>query len=461
MGDVNGLQTKSKNTLSRIFGIGQLLKIGRRLSLIAMVNYLVLSLGASLAFAAEEQSTATPPPTTTAKAAILIEATTGQVLYAFNENELRDPASMVKMMTEYLVLESIANGQTSWDTEVTISEYAAGMIGSGVRLAVGHRYTVKDLFRQMSIYSSNYATVALAEHVGGGTEDAFVRMMNDKAREFGLSNGAIFVNSTGLPKSLTGKYTTSIEGESLFTAHDSAIIAQRLILDYPEVLEFTQIPRAHLVESNPNSELMDNWNRMLESWKGTGTLFESWAYDGADGLKTGHTDDAGWCFTGTAERDGLRLISVVMGTGNERERFDETKKLLDYGFNNFEKKTILPAKSSIDAMPEIEVSKGVETKVPVTTETGVVLLVKKGTTVEQFEISAAPLDKNERIAPLQKGDVLGTATLKYTGTDQAIADIQVNLVAAEDVEKAGWLRLFFRAIKDFFVDLFNSIKNLF
>lgn len=395
------------------------------------------------------------------QAAYLIEAETGQVIYAYNDDVLRQPASMVKMMTEYLVLEHVHSGKMSWDNVVTISEYAAAIPGSGGLLAQGHQYTVKDLFRQMSIYSANDATVALAEQVAG-TEEQFVALMNDKAREFGLSEGAYFTNATGLNKEDTGKYTPNVPGESLFTASDSATIARRLIVDFPEVLEFTKIPRALEREDDPKSHWMNNWNWMLEGWKEFNNYMTPWAYEGLDGLKTGYTKEAGWNFTGTAERNGMRLISVVMGTTSEERRFGETRKLLDYGFNNFEKKTMLPARSAVEELKTVDINKGVETKVDVVTEKGIELIVKKGTTTEQFTLTAEPVAKEERVAPIEKGQVLGTAKLSYEGTDQpGLKDIEVNLVATDDVEKAGWFRLLFRAIKDFFVDLFQSIKNIF
>jgi len=327
------------------------------------------------------------------KAAVLIEAETGQILYSMNADQLRHPASMVKMMTEYIVAESIAEGKLRWEDEVTITEYAQAMPGSGIPLAAGHVYTVRDLFRQMSINSSNDATVALAEAVAG-TEEKFVHLMNEKAREFGLSEGAMFTNSTGLNKEDTGKYSPNIPGESMFTALDAAKLAQRIILDHPEVLEFTSTPRATERENDPNSHVMDNWNWMLENWKEYNNNFSrDFAYDGLDGLKTGHTDEAGWCFTGTAVRNGVRLISVVMGAETERGRFEETRKLLDYGFNNFEKQVIVPAKSTVDSLPEVEIKKGKSKRVKIVTEKGIELIVKKGTDLSLFTLEATPVDE--------------------------------------------------------------------
>lgn len=425
------------------------------LAWILILNVVMLSLAAG-ASAAEPTA---PSLNLNAKAAILIDADTGQVLYQSNKDELREPASMVKMMTEYLVMEAIDNGTINWDTQVTATEYAAGIGGSGALVAAGHQYTVEQLFKQMSIYSANDATVALAELVGGGTEDAFVGIMNEKAREFGLSEGAQFTNSTGLNKEDTGEFSTSIPGESLFTAHDSAKIAQRIILDHPEVLEFTKIPTEPAWEGGP---MMENWNRLLEGWKDYNNNYSSGAYQGLDGLKTGYTDEAGYCFTGTAQRGNMRLISVVMGTDGIQDRFDETRKLMDYGFNNFEKKTIFAPKTKLEALQTVEVPKGKETTVEVSTKDGLELLVLKGTTDTAFTVTAEPVAEDARTAPISTGQVVGTATVTYTGPDVGIpSTMTIDMVATQDVEKAGWFKLFLRAIGNFFSDLFGSIKNLF
>jgi D-alanyl-D-alanine carboxypeptidase (penicillin-binding protein 5/6) len=419
----------------------------------------MLIVGFGLSSAPGHVRAADPPALSIqAAAAILIDADTGQILYEKNKDELRHPASMVKMMSEYLVMEAIENGVLSWDTIVTVSKYADAIGGSGALIAEGHKYTVEDLFKQMSIYSSNDATVALAEAVAG-SEEAFVHMMNEKAREFGLSEGAIFTNATGLNKEDTGEYSPNIPGESMFTAHDAAIIAQRIIKDHPKILEFTKIPSAPAWENGP---IMLNWNRILEGWKDYDNLFSKGAYEGLDGLKTGHTDEAGWCFTGTAKRGNIRLISVVMGTDSEQARFDETKKLLDYGFNNFERKTIVSPKTQLDVLPTVEVPKGKEREMRVVTGSGVSYLVLKGTTDDAFTLTAEPVAEEERTAPIASGQVLGKATLTYSGPSVGIPQtVTIDLVAAEDMEKAGWFTLLMRAIGDFFRDLFGSIKNLF
>lgn len=392
------------------------------------------------------------------KAAILIEAETGQVLYEYNADEPLPPASMSKMMTEYLVLEQIQQNKLKWDDIVTASRYAATVGGSGGMIGIGEKLTVKDVFYEMSIYSGNDGSVALAEHIAG-SEENFARMMNAKARELGLSDQAHFINATGLPRAdLGANAPAGIPGETLMSARDAAKLARRLILDHPEILEFTRIPSKKLRERDKDP--MINYNWMLEGNINTNYL-SKYAYPGLDGLKTGSTDEAGYCFTGTAQRDGMRLISVVMGTSSEPKRFDETRKLLDYGFNQFEKRTVVSAKSEVAAMKAIPIKKGTKTEAPVVAENALALVVPKGTKDDEFVFQAEAADENSRIAPIKQGDVLGKLTVSFTLPGDIVVSQETNLVAAEDVGKGSWFKLLFRAIRGYFADLFTSIKNQF
>lgn len=392
--------------------------------------------------------------------AVLIDAETGQVLFDLDKDVPRPPASMAKMMTEYLVLEKIANGELAWSDTVVISEYAASIEGSGGLLAPGETYTIEDLFKTLSIFSGNDAAVALAERIAGD-EERFAQMMNDKARELGLSDNAYFINATGLPRAdMKGKEPASLPGETMMTAHDAAKLARRIILDHPEALEYSNTTEAYL---KPNDERykMLNWNWMLEGWKEYNNNFTPFAYEGLDGLKTGHTKAAGYCFTGTAERNGMRLISVVMNASSERNRFIETKKLLDYGFENFEKKTILHGKAELEQIATVPISKGKAKEVGVITEQGVEFIVRKGTKPEAFTITPEAAEEELRVAPIEKGDVVGKVTVSYTDPDGQTFEKTVNLVASESVEKANWFVLLLRGIADYFKDLISGIKNLF
>lgn len=381
--------------------------------------------------------------------AILMDAATGQVLYDMNSDAVLPPASMAKMMTEYLVFENLKSGKIKLEDSITVSEYSSWLTkgggNSGIAKAVGEQFTVKDMVNAMAIYSDNGAAVSLAEKIAG-SEESFVQMMNEAAKKMGLSDGAHFIDTTGLDRSDLGQYAPkSIEGETMFSAKDSALIAFHMLHDHPEILDYSKVPSLKFRPTD--KEPMINWDYMLES-NASITNFKKYAYQGLDGLKTGHTDKAGYCFTGTAQRGNMRLISVVMNAKTRDASFMETRKLLDYGFTNFETKTLLPAGSSVDDLPTVKVSKGVKTNIPVETEKDFSLIVKKGDTTAPTKVSTA-LEEDKLVAPIKKGQVLGKTTLTYNGKNY-----EVNLVAKEDVKKAGWFKLFFRSIRSFFANLF-------
>ncbi|WP_235929928.1 D-alanyl-D-alanine carboxypeptidase family protein [Chengkuizengella marina] len=432
-------------------------KIGIYLCLSLMLNLFVISMFSGPASYAAENTQ--PPLNISAKSSILIEASTGQVLYQKNASEPLPPASMAKMMTEYLVLESIKEGKIQWDDSVNISEKSAAIPGSGALLAQGETYTVEDLFRYMAIYSGNDGAVALAEYVAG-SEENFVNMMNEKAKQMGMSDTAFFANATGLSNKDDLKELAPTTGETIISAEDLAKLARRIVLDFPETLAVSSTPTAYLRKGDNSTHQFENWNWMLEGWKEYNNNFSNIAYEGLDGLKTGSTTEAGYCFTGTAERDGIRLISVVLNTDSRLARFEETRKLLDYGFNNFEIKTVVAAKSELDDIKAVPVKKGIELEVGIQTETGMELVVEKGESMENVLFETTILPEEDLIAPIQQGDVVGTLKVKYDKLPQPF-EASINLIAAEDVEKASWFRLLLRAIKDFFVDIFEGIKGIF
>lgn len=378
--------------------------------------------------------------------AILMDAATGQVLYENNADVALPPASMAKMMTEYLVMEEIKNGRLKWEDPVTTSQHAADTIGSGQMLAVNETLTVKSMFEALSIYSANDASIALAEKVAG-TEEEFSFKMNETAVKLGLSKDAHFINATGLGRIDMGKYAPkNIQGETLMSARDVATLAYYVLKDHKEVLEFSSIPSKKLREKDKDP--MINWNWMLEGNANTAS-FKPYVYQGLDGLKTGHTNEAGYCFTGTAERDGLRLISVVMGAKTRAKSFLETAKVLNYGFNTFEMKEVITADSEVDAMKIVEVKKAVNTQVPVVTETSLSILVRKNAKDGDIVQTAETIEESKLVAPVKKGDVLGKLTVTYD--DQKY---EVNLIAKDDVKKANWFKLLLRSIRNFFTNLF-------
>src|SRR5690625_648936 len=402
-----------------------------------------------------------------AESAILIDAETGEILFEKNSDVALPPASMTKMMTEYLVLEAIDNGVISWDTETEISQYSFDISAnnnfSGVGLRLDHLYTVKELYDAMAIYSDNATSIALAELVAG-SEGEFVKMMNEKAEEMGLPE-AKFVNSSGLPNSSLGENYpegTEPDADNLMSARSSALLAYHLVNDYPEFLEVSSIPTKEF-----EGHTMINYNWMLPGMPGH---LEQFSYDGVDGIKTGWTTLAGYSFTGTAERNGTRLISVVMRTDSEAARFNETKKMLDHGFNDFEKITLYEAGYQIEEESIIPVDKGKESQVSIEAADSIEKIVRIGDRENysvEYQLNEELLnEEGALVAPVEEGLEVGRMVLTYNGehnygnilTDEATS---VPIVTTSEVEKANWFTLLMRSIGDFFVNLFESIKGIF
>ncbi|WP_223830170.1 D-alanyl-D-alanine carboxypeptidase family protein [Paenibacillus arenilitoris] len=255
------------------------------------------------------------------KAAILLDLGTGEVLYEKNANEPLPPASMSKMMTELLVLDMVNEGKLAWNEQVAASDYAAGVPGSRIGFAEGDVFTVRELFEATAIHSANDAAVALAEHIGG-SERAFVKLMNGRAQKIGLSENAVFGNATGLAREdLLPYQAAASDRDTMLSAKDTAMLAAYLLRKYPEVLEVSKRKNVELASA---SKKLNSTNLMLSG--------NTYAFPGNDGLKTGYTVQAGYCFTGTAKQEGRRLVSVVMGSSEPGQRFAETGELFQYGF---------------------------------------------------------------------------------------------------------------------------------
>ncbi|AMX84936.1 D-alanyl-D-alanine carboxypeptidase [Geobacillus subterraneus] len=405
-----------------------------------------------------------------ADAAILVDAQTGRILYEKNIDTVLGIASMTKMMTEYLLLDAIKAKRVKWDQTYTPSDYVYRLSQdrtlSNVPLRKDGQYTVHELYEAMAIYSANAATVAIAEIIAG-SEKNFVRMMNEKAKELGLKDYK-FVNATGLSNSdLKGFHPegTSQDEENVMSARAMATLAYRLLKDHPEVLETASIPRKLFREGTEDEIKMDNWNWMLP-----GLVY---GYEGVDGLKTGYTEFAGNCFTGTAKRNGVRLISVVMnakdasGKTTKEARFEETEKLFNYGFNQYSLQTLYPKGYQLKGKETLPVVKGKEKEVRVATAKKLSLLVRHGEEKQYKPVYV--LDKKkmtnegELTAPLKKGETVGYMTLEYKGDDSLAflspdmqKNIRVPLVTTVEVEKANWFVLSMRAIGGLFADLWTS-----
>ena len=401
---------------------------------------------------------------------ILIDGESGKILFQKNIDVLLPVASMSKMMSEYLVLEAINNGQITWDQRVPISEHIAAVSHdtrlSNVHLRIDETYTVRELYESVAIYSANGSTMALGELISGSYE-SFIDLMNETAERIGMGQYGQdfkFVNSTGLPNHyLLGKHPKgTLDDENLMTTRATAILAYRLINDYPEVLETASIPRKVFKEGTEDFIRMENWNFMLPELV--------YGYKYIDGIKTGSTDAAGWCFTGTAIKNGQRLISVVMNADTRKGRFDETERLMEYGFNNFSSKEVLPAGYQLEGYEFLQVAKGKEREVSISTNSAISIMMKNGEEdLYSFEIvfDETLLDEQGRLlAPVEKGEKVGVLRAVYNGenTNQFIlqenaASEEIDVVVNETVERAGWFSLTLRAIGSFFSNIWSSISE--
>lgn len=352
-----------------------------------------------------------------AKAYILMEASTGKVLIEGNSHEKLPIASITKIMSMLLIMEAIDSGKITFDDKVHVSEHAFSMGGSQVWLEPGEVFTVDEMLKAVAIHSANDATVALAETVAG-SEEAFVAMMNQKAKELGMNN-TNFLDCTGLTDD--GHYST---------AYDIAIMSRELITKHPKILEYTSIWQDKFREGvegkTPIS--LDNTNKLIRF------------YEGANGLKTGFTRKAGHCLSATAKRNDLQLIAVVLGEPDSNTRFAEARKLLDYGFANYESKTL---NSKGEQVQELEVRKGLKTTVNAVYSNDVKLIVKKGTTdgiERQINIESGIT------APIKAGQKVGEVVYMLDGEEIGRADI----VADADVERATFGKLFVRILIKWF-----------
>jgi len=346
------------------------------------------------------------------KSAILLEPTTGEIIYEKNVHEKLPPASMTKIMSMLLVMESIDKGIIKWDDIITVSANASSMGGSQILLETGEKMSVEDLFKGVAIASGNDAVVALAEAIAG-TEEMFVKMMNDKAKELGLKN-TNFKNPHGLDAA--NHYST---------AYDMAMIAKELI-KHEKVFEYTSVYETYLRENLPTKIWLVNTNKLVRF------------YEGLDGLKTGFTNEAGYCLTFTAKKNNMRLLGVVMGEPESSTRNAEVKEMLDYGFAQYEVETMLSTKSVLDTK---EVDKGKKRYVDLVPKENINFLNKK---TEEKKNASYEVQIDSLKAPLKVGDKVGTLIIKEN--DKTIR--KVDITVSEDVEKANILELFIRHLED-------------
>lgn len=347
-----------------------------------------------------------------AKSVVLMEASTGQIIYQRNANEKLHPASMTKMMSMLLIMEAIEKGSIKWTDMVTASENASGMGGSQILLETGEKMSVDDLFKGIAIASGNDAVVALAEKVAG-TEDAFVKMMNDKAKELGLKN-TNFKNPHGLDA--TDHYSS---------AYDMAMIGKELV-KHEKVLEYSSIYEYYLRDGTDRKTWLVNTNKLVRF------------YDGVDGLKTGYTKEAGYCLTATAMKNGMRIIAVVMGEPDSKTRNKEVTELLDYAYAQYDLDVII---SSSKVIGKKLVNKGKQKYAELVLKKDATSLVKKG---EKSENITYEIDIEKLTAPIKNGDVVGTLILKENNKKIKTIDITVK----KSIEKASFIDLYLQNTKD-------------
>ncbi len=347
-----------------------------------------------------------------AKSAIMIEASTGEILFQKNKDEKLAPASMTKMMSMLLIMEEIENGNLKWNEMITTSEKASSMGGSQIFLKVGEKMTVEDLLKGVAIASGNDAVVALAERVSG-SEEQFVKRMNIRAQDLGLKN-TNFINATGL--TADNHYST---------AYDMSLIAKELV-KHEKILEFTSTYEDYLRKDTKSPFWLVNTNRLVR--------FK----EGVDGLKTGFTDEAGYCLTATMKKDNMRLITVVMKEENTSKRSADTTKMLDYGFNIYMVQTILDEKTTIEKK-KVELGKTLTTEI--VPKENITILNKKS---EEQKNITYKTNINKIIAPVKKGDKVGTIDIIEDNNIISTIDATVK----EDISKANILTIYLRNLKE-------------
>ena len=338
------------------------------------------------------------------KSAILMEASTGDILYEQNSDEKLPPASITKIMTLLLIYEAERAGKIKWDDKVTVSQHAASMGGSQVFLEEGETQTAADMTKCIAIASANDAAVAMAEYIGG-SEDGFVELMNSRAKELGMDNTE-FKNACGL----------DTEGH-ITTAKDIALMSKELIKNFPDITKYTttwQDTINHTTRKGTTEFGLTNTNK-LRRW-----------YDGATGLKTGSTGNAKYCLSATADKNGMELIAVIMAAPDNKSRFSEAIKLLDYGYANY---AVVSGAKKGDSAGEIPVSKGEHETVLLEVSEDINAMIQKGGSEPEivYELTESLQ------APIEKGVKAGEAVYMLDGQVIAKADV----ITSEAVERAS------------------------
>lgn len=355
-------------------------------------------------------------PTPNAKSSILMEVSTGSILFEKNKDDRVAVASLTKMMSQILILEAIESGNLTWEEEVKASSNAAGYGGTQIYLQPGEMMSVRDLMKGISMASANDATVALAERIAG-SEEAFVKMMNEKAKQLGLKN-TNFVNPTGLD-----------EENHYSSAYDLGLIAIEL-LKHEQILEFSSVYEDYLRVDTPNKFWLVNTNKLIRF------------YDGADGLKTGFTDNAGYTMAVTAKRNDMRLLAIVLGEDVSKVRNAETTALLDYGFNLYKVNVV---KKQGDVITSISLDKGDKKSIDAVLGKDITVLSKKSETLDNNYTEKVNL--NDIQLPIEKNQEIGTIEI-FNGKQKVGS---YPLIASEGVKKKSFWKMFIGNFKDMIV----------
>ena len=347
-----------------------------------------------------------------AKSAILVEVSTGNILFEKNKDEKLSVASLTKMMAQLLILEAVEKGNLNWDEKITTSANASGYGGTQIYLETGEVMTARDLMKGVSMASANDATVVLAERIAG-SEEKFVEMMNKKAQELGLKN-TNFVNPTGLD-----------EDNHYSSSYDLAKIAIEL-MKHEEIFKFSSLYEDYLRQDTQNKFWLVNTNKLVR------------LYEGCDGLKTGFTDNAGYTMAVTAKRNNMRLLSIVLGESVSKVRNKEIEELLDYGFNLYKVDIIRKKGEVID---KLKLKKASLNNVNIILENDITILLKKS---EQNKPYKEKIKLDNINLPLKKNSKVGTLELY----DNEIKIGSYNLVVDKDIKKKSIINIYLDNLKD-------------
>ncbi|MCR8660356.1 D-alanyl-D-alanine carboxypeptidase family protein [Paenibacillus endoradicis] len=363
----------------------------------------------------ETNSNVGPSLALNAASAVLIDADSGTVIFEKNSNEKLPPASITKVMTMLLVMEAVGQGKIKLTDMVRTSANAASMGGSQIFLEEGEEMSVEEMLKGVAMASGNDASVALAEKLGG-TEEEFVKLMNERAKQLGMNN-THFMNSNGLP--VENHYSS---------AYDIALVSREL-MKYDLIRQFTGKYQDYLRKDSEKPFWLVNTNKLVRF------------YPGADGVKTGYTSEAKFCLSASAARDGMRVIAVVMGAPNTKVRNSDVSQMMDYAFAQYSNHVVIEKGATIGSL---EIEKGMESRVDLAAEQPFSILIRRGSDTSKiyYEVD---MDKSIK-APIVAGQPIGKLTI-YQG-EQAMKEFE--LLAPRTVEKVNWFRLLKRSTQSLF-----------